>query len=111
MYDPIVRAAFVPRSARFGSLREIRSFYSLFTLAALPEFRALGPQLTVELRRSTTSPSAGLGNGSRGSLNDLHKWTQEPDAGVWHTHNMPSVLRWLQSPRSPPNEYQKRRSE
>ena len=52
-----------------------------------------------------------IGNGSRGSLNDLHKWTQEPDAGVWHTHNMPSVLRWLQSPRSPPNEYQKRRSE
>ena len=52
-----------------------------------------------------------IGNGSRGSLVDLHKWTQEPDASVWHTHNMPGLLRWLQSDRSPMNPYRRARQE
>ena len=41
-----------------------------------------------------------IGNGSRGTLDDRAKWTmQEPDAFVWHSHSMSSVLRWLSSDR------------
>lgn len=48
-----------------------------------------------------------IGRGSRGSLIDIHKHTlQKPDAFVWHSHNMPNVVRWLQSAESPPNRYQ-----
>jgi hypothetical protein len=47
-----------------------------------------------------------IGNGSRGTLLDMHKWQgAEPDAFVWHAHNAPAVLRWLQSSRAPPNAY------
>ena len=53
--------------------------------------------LTVEL----------LGNGSRGSLIDVHKYTfTSPSGKVWHSHNMPAVVRWLQSAAAPPNAYQ-----
>ena len=39
-----------------------------------------------------------IGNGSRGTLDDRAKWTMEkPDALIWHSHSMSSVLRWLSS--------------
>ena len=47
-----------------------------------------------------------IGNGSRGSLIDIHKSTfKTPDAHVWHAHNAPAVLGWLQSMGAPPNPY------
>ena len=49
-----------------------------------------------------------IGNGSRGSLIDVHKEVAKaPDAGVWHSHNMISVLRWLASKAAPENAYQR----
>jgi len=47
-----------------------------------------------------------IGNGSRGSLIDIHKSTfKTPDAHVWHSHNALAVLGWLQSMGAPPNPY------
>jgi len=47
-----------------------------------------------------------IGNGSRGSLIDIHKTTfSAPDAFVWHAHNQRSVLLWLRGASAPPNAY------
>jgi hypothetical protein len=48
-----------------------------------------------------------IGNRSRGSLIDAHKVSfTRPDAKVWHSHNMPAVLSWLQSSDAPSNRLQ-----
>ena len=45
---------------------------------------------------------------------DQRKWTSGlgkdggPDALVWHVHNMPGVLRWLEGSKAPPNAYNQR---
>jgi hypothetical protein len=47
-----------------------------------------------------------IGNGSRGSLIDIHKAVAtEPDGGIWHCHATTNALRWLQTSKAPPNAF------
>ena len=66
------------------------------------------PEAILHVVRSEFNLSARrIGNRSRGSLIDAHKTTfTRPDAKVWHSHNMPAVLSWLQSSEAPSNRLQ-----